>query len=185
MESKRCGDGGCQGEGTTRSTEFSGLVPANPAAIVFEVSFGRCGDLKPIGTTAAASWPVRGLDPGACYSWQITVTGECGRTPGPVWSFTTSGTGEPIFKRGDASADGLTDLSDAVFILLHLFAGGPEPGCAKSADNDDDGRVDLTDAIALLLHLFASSPAPPDPFLECGPDPTPDDLTCRSPTGCG
>ncbi len=89
------------------------------------------------------------------------------------------------FKRGDANADGNQNLTDAVFVLNHLFGGGDEPTCAKSADVNDSGAVDLTDPVFLLNFLFLGRlPSPPAPFAECGPDPTVDDLTCESFEGC-
>ena len=43
------------------------------------------------------------------------------------------------FLRGDATADGNLNLTDAVFTLNHLFLGGPAPDCADAADADDNG----------------------------------------------
>jgi hypothetical protein len=88
------------------------------------------------------------------------------------------------FVRGDANADGELDLSDAAFILNYLFSHGTTPECEKSADTDDGGDLDLTDAVYLLTYLFLGGPAPEPPFPTCGPDPTPDDLTCESFVGC-
>ncbi len=84
------------------------------------------------------------------------------------------------FRRGDANADGNQNLTDAVFVLNHLFGGGPEPTCTTSADANDSGTVDIADPIFLLNFLFAGGPPPAAPFPECGPDLTPDDLTCES-----
>ena len=86
---------------------------------------------------------------------------------GRTWSF---GTGEPVrrFERGDANADGSVDLSDVVFTLLHLFAGGPSPPCAESANSDGSGEVNGSDAIYLLNHLFVGGPPPADPTGGCG-----------------
>ena len=82
------------------------------------------------------------------------------------------------FRRGDSNADGLRDLTDAIFILFHLFLCGAEPGCEKSADSDDSGVLDLSDAVHLLGHLFLGGPAPASPLEACGFDPTEDDLGC-------
>jgi hypothetical protein len=90
----------------------------------------------------------------------------------------------PLFRRGDANSDGGEDLSDAVAILLHLFAGGAEPACMKSADADDDGAVVVTDAIYLLDYLFQGGEAPPAPLGNCGLDATPDSLACEGHPPC-
>jgi hypothetical protein len=87
------------------------------------------------------------------------------------------------FRRGDANSDGKRDLSDAVFTLSYLFVGGPAPSCAKSADIDDNGSMEITDPVRLLYHLFLSGPAPEAP-LECGLDPTEDDLSCAAYAPC-
>lgn len=84
------------------------------------------------------------------------------------------------FLRGDASADGSLDLSDAVSILSYLFLGGGASDCLDSNDCDDDGKVLLTDAIYLLSHLFLGTSAPPEPFPAPGVDRTRDELFCRA-----
>ncbi|MBI4583474.1 MAG: PD40 domain-containing protein [Planctomycetes bacterium] len=90
------------------------------------------------------------------------------------------------FRRGDADEDGAPSLTDAVIILLYLFAGGPEPSCLKTADVTDTGSLNITDPVYLLLHLFRGWPAPPEPFRTCGPDPSEDfyTLSCNSYTAC-
>ena len=89
---------------------------------------------------------------------------------------------EPRFVRGDANADGLVDVSDAVRIIGYLFLQGEPLDCRKAGDADDDGKVNINDAIRTLRHLFKGA-AMPLPREFCGPDPTPDALTCeRFPT---
>ncbi|MBI4604932.1 MAG: hypothetical protein HY721_23470 [Planctomycetes bacterium] len=75
------------------------------------------------------------------------------------------------FRRGDSNDDGKRDISDAVYMLGHLFLGGPRWPCEEAADINDDGRKDLSDAVHLLRHLFLGSSPPPPPFPGCGPDP--------------
>lgn len=77
--------------------------------------------------------------------------------------------------------DGLTDLSDAVTILMHLFLGGQGPSCLDAADANDDGKLDISDPVAILSFLFLGG-APLSPA--CGLDPTPDDLGCKEPSDC-
>ena len=72
------------------------------------------------------------------------------------------------FRRGDTTADGELDLSDAVSILNHLFVGGAEPPCIKSADADGNAVVELTDAVRILTHLFLGTGDISPPFEECG-----------------
>ena len=90
------------------------------------------------------------------------------------------------FIRGDSNGDGDVDLSDTVYTLLYLYNGGRGFPCAKAADANDDGVVDIADAIAVLNHLFAGAGPLPEPFGECGVDPTPEDpeLGCESYPPC-
>ena len=83
------------------------------------------------------------------------------------------------FIRGDGNFDGLTDLSDAIYVLTYLFLGGPGPRCEDAADVDDSGVLDISDAIYVLGHLFLGTRAPPAPYPDAGEDPTKDALSCR------
>ena len=77
---------------------------------------------------------------------------------------------------GDNNGDKALDLSDAVYLLSHLFQGGSvavlfcdlvgakEEGCAdENGDSNGDGALDLSDAIYLLGHLFQGGPGPVPP----------------------
>jgi hypothetical protein len=69
---------------------------------------------------------------------------------------------------GDLNQDAALDLSDAVALLLHLFAGALPPPCEGGsilaggnlplADFDGDAALVVTDAVALLQHLFRGGP---------------------------
>ena len=84
----------------------------------------------------------------------------------------------PRFIRGDSNGDGQVDVSDAVHVLLVLFAGLAED-CADAGDVNDDGNRDVTDPVVLLSFLFLSGDRPRPPFPESGVDPGPDDgLEC-------
>ena len=87
----------------------------------------------------------------------------------------------PRFLRGDANRDDVVDISDAVFTLLSLFAGGGDLPCPDAADANDDGSVDLSDAVYTLEYLFRRGTAPPAPGPgpgPPGPDSTEDALGC-------
>ncbi|HAK95665.1 MAG TPA: hypothetical protein DCM87_11840 [Planctomycetes bacterium] len=88
------------------------------------------------------------------------------------------------FKRGDANADGKLDIADAIKVLGYLFGGGTTTlACRDAGDGNDDGKLDIADAIKILGHLFAQTGPLPEPFAECGVDPTdtdPDVLDCES-----
>jgi hypothetical protein len=90
----------------------------------------------------------------------------------------------PSFLRGDPNGDGAVDLSDALKILFHLFAGG-SLACDDAADIDDDENLNLTDAIALLEYLFRGGPPPRPPFPGEGLDPSGSGLGCGESGGGG
>ena len=83
-------------------------------------------------------------------------------------------------RRGDSNADGVHDISDAVFTLLHLFGGGSTSTprrccrCQRRRRPRPHGR-DLGPALALHRRSTASDSWSPGHR----PDPTADDLTCE------
>ena len=85
---------------------------------------------------------------------------------------------------------GAIDLTDAVFLLLYNFAGGPRPTCLAACDSDGDGQATgaVTDAVYLLMYAFLGGSPPVQPFPACGPGTGPGDeaLGCEvSQAGCG
>ncbi|HIA26847.1 MAG TPA: choice-of-anchor B family protein [Planctomycetes bacterium] len=71
------------------------------------------------------------------------------------------------FVRGEINGDGSLDISDAVSLLVYLFAGGPAPVPTEAGDVNGDGSIDVADVIYLLDFLFGGGSPPPAPF----PDP--------------
>ncbi len=90
----------------------------------------------------------------------------------------------PMFRRGDADGVGGLALTDAVFVLNHLFLGQKGPSCDDAADTNDDGALNIADPLALLRFLFTGGPAPAAPGDTCGPDPTEDPLGCSDFASC-
>jgi len=84
------------------------------------------------------------------------------------------------FLRGYINSDRKLNIADAIFVLQYLLAGGEAPRCLKAADSNDSGSLEVADAVYLLGYLFAEGAEPPPPFSACGPDPTPDELTCEA-----
>ena len=91
---------------------------------------------------------------------------------------------EPIFRRGDVTANGAVQISDAIAVLNFLFQEGRDVACRKAADADDDGSVNVSDAVAILDHLFDGSGPLPEPFSACGEDLTADNLSCGEVAPC-
>ena len=96
----------------------------------------------------------------------------------------------PEFLRGDADNSGAVNITDGVYVLNFLFAGGPGPGCEETGDADNSGATNITDGVYVLNFLFAGGPSPAPPGnVECGPDTdaigSAGDLGCETPPpGC-
>jgi hypothetical protein len=83
------------------------------------------------------------------------------------------------FRRGDANADGIVNVSDTNWLTNWLFLGGAPAPCWDSADINDDRMINLTDAVFLTNFLFNFGPPPPLPGpFACGVDPTIDLFGC-------
>jgi sugar lactone lactonase YvrE len=149
---------------------LSGRFPSAPTAIRFG---GRAAELIESGPES-----IRCRAPAAASAGPVDVSVALGavelRLPLAYVYIASS----PVFVRGDANADRLINLSDAVFVLSFLFLGGPAPSCPDAADANDDGTVSISDPSAVLGHLFLGAPPPPPPFPDAGEDPSADALDC-------
>jgi hypothetical protein len=165
-----CVEGGAPGQGN---------ISTDPLFVASDEGNYRLQDGSPaIDAAEASGAPGRDLDGNLR---------PCGVGPdmGAYEQGACGGTGTP-FRRGDANADGRTDLSDAVYVLNHLFVGGVVPPCLESADADGNDRLDITDPIRTLSHLFLGGQELPEPFEECGRGPaTVEGLGCLSFPPCG
>lgn len=63
-------------------------------------------------------------------------------------------------KCGDADNSGYWSISDVVFIINHIFAGGPPPLMVCLADADGNGIETISDAVFLIGYIFAGAPQP-------------------------
>ena len=91
---------------------------------------------------------------------------------------------EVLFIRADVNADRVVNLSDLSYLANFFFSGGASPTRSEAADVNDDGYADLNDILYLANFLFSTGPEPPQPYPDCGPDPTVDDLDCESYPPC-
>lgn len=72
------------------------------------------------------------------------------------------------FLRGDANVDGRVDLADGIWLLQHLFLGGPGGECAAARDTNADGAVDLADAAQIISYRLLDGGPPRFPYPYCG-----------------
>ena len=61
---------------------------------------------------------------------------------------------------GDANGDGSTDVGDAVYLISHVFKGGPPPECSLKGDANGDCSINLGDAVFLVSLCFNEGVAP-------------------------
>jgi outer membrane protein assembly factor BamB len=63
---------------------------------------------------------------------------------------------------GDANFDGIVNVSDIVYLIAFIFAGGPEPEPELAGDADCNGILNVTDAVHMVTYIFAGGPPPCD-----------------------
>jgi hypothetical protein len=90
----------------------------------------------------------------------------------------------PLFVRSDANHDTKVNLADAQFILNYLFLGGPVAPCEEAANISDTFELDITAPIHLLRALFLGDVRVPQPYPNCGLDPTTDGFECEEYDHC-
>lgn len=64
---------------------------------------------------------------------------------------------------GDADGDGIANVSDAVYLVQWIFAGGPAPDPLEAGDANADAVANITDAIVIVQYIFAAGPEPQCP----------------------
>jgi len=65
-----------------------------------------------------------------------------------------------LFILGDANDDGKIDISDVVYLINHLFMGGPEPSPFQAGDANSDDNIDIADVVYLINYLFIGGSPP-------------------------
>lgn len=71
---------------------------------------------------------------------------------------------------GDANADQLTNITDAVYLIGYIFNSGPAPNPYESGDANCDELVNITDAVYLITYIFNGGPPPCDTDNSGDPD---------------
>ncbi len=56
--------------------------------------------------------------------------------------------------KGDANFTGTINISDAVFLIDFIFAGGPPPIVSGSGDMDCSGNLTISDVVAIISFIF-------------------------------
>lgn len=61
---------------------------------------------------------------------------------------------------GDASGDGVIDMTDLLFLISYLYKNGPAPVPLEAGDANCDSAIDLTDVLCLANYLYRGGEAP-------------------------
>ncbi len=148
-----------------------------------EVFFG--GEPLPLGVAslrelAGATVTVADADGMTVLEGTVSLPdGTAGGIAATPILFTTVGSYDTAFLRGDANGDRSLDIADSIAILQTLFQNRPAPACPDAIDVNDDGGVDISDAVYGLIYLFGIGRPPPFPGDSiAGFDPTLDRLRC-------
>jgi CubicO group peptidase (beta-lactamase class C family) len=67
---------------------------------------------------------------------------------------------DPPFICGDASGDGVINVSDPVSLIAYVFSGGAPPIPYFSGDADSNGVVNISDAVYLIAYIFTGGTPP-------------------------
>jgi hypothetical protein len=119
---------------------------------------------------------------GGLVPWGSARSGEVEDHEVTIYDSCTQCTGKE-FIRGDVDQDTEVTDVDVSLIMNYVLSGAPTPDCMDAADADDNGVVDISDA-TYILHYFNGGPVIPEPYPDCGTDPTDDTLTCDIYEGC-
>lgn len=109
------------------------------------------------------------LVPWGTYRVEITATSKYNsRTTGqPVNSVTKSALftlcgGACTWLVGNANGDAAINISDAVYLIAYIFAGGsaPSPHPVGSGDANCSRSVNISDVVYIINYIFSGGPAP-------------------------
>jgi hypothetical protein len=76
----------------------------------------------------------------------------------------------PPIECGDANADGTVNISDAVFIINYIFAGGLPPDPYEAANVNCHETVNISDAVWIINYIFVGGNIPCDTDGDGEPD---------------
>ncbi len=108
---------------------------------------------------------------GGCFE-QVTYLGAFGPADSDLWTdcwtFLSCGEYMPLPPScffgvcGDANGDGTANISDAVFLISFIFAGGAAPCPLQAGNCNCDDSTNISDAVYLIAYIFSGGPPPCD-----------------------
>lgn len=120
-----------------------------------------------VGSDLAIGWAAPSVDPGP-HTLYFKLTDEAGNVNADTCSFWWQFNWSPASCCTDPSGninndpEDMIDLSDLIYLVNHLFLGGPEPVCRGEANVNGDSacEMDLTDIIYLVNYMFLGGQSP-------------------------
>ncbi|OGC80564.1 MAG: hypothetical protein A2W07_00065 [candidate division Zixibacteria bacterium RBG_16_43_9] len=61
---------------------------------------------------------------------------------------------------GDATSDGIINVTDVIYLINYLFKGGSVPSLLQAGDCNCDCKITVSDIIYLVNYLFKGGPKP-------------------------
>ncbi|MGB5106439.1 MAG: choice-of-anchor B family protein [Candidatus Zixiibacteriota bacterium] len=132
-----------------------GTAPYNWTFLGGDVPFG-CDFNNGVGAVTGT--------PSFNATYYFTVAVSDGSVPAKVDTLSTriivANAPPPPFVCGDADGNDVITISDAVYMINYIFAGGSAPAPMLSGDSDCNGIITISDAVYLINYIFSGGPAP-------------------------
>lgn len=146
------------------------LVGASDKEVTMYADIGGCVDWQ---ATPTVSWLSAVPDTGTTLDTAV-IRGDAvglalGRYTGGVIFTSNSAANTPftvpavlwVYTLGDANGDAIINISDVVYIIEYIFAGGPAPiPLPFVGDVDCSHRTNISDAVHLIDWIFNGGPPP-------------------------
>jgi hypothetical protein len=115
------------------------------------------GNLAAAGLSLSPAGAISGTPPSdATLQFTARVTDATGAYDEKQFDFTI----KPPYVCGDADGSDAVAVSDAVYIINYIFAGGPAPAPLAAADADCSGNISVGDAVFIIDYIFGGGAAP-------------------------
>ena len=105
---------------------------------------------------------------GLPFSFALTPTSPCidAGNPDPMFNDLDGSRNDigafpfTTYTPGDVDGNGSVNVSDAVYVILYIFANGPVPVQPASGDVNCDGLSNISDVVYIINFVFLGGPAP-------------------------